>query len=49
MIIFREKHIRKPKSSTAAAAAIQMNPELKGHIEARLDKVHDGTSDIFSD
>jgi hypothetical protein len=26
-----------------------MNPELKGHIEARLDKVHDGTSDIFND
>lgn len=26
--LFREKHIRKPKSSTAAAAAIQMNKDL---------------------
>ena len=35
--LFREKHLRKPKSSTAAAAAIQMNPDLKGNIFARLD------------
>ena len=47
--LFREKHLRKPKSSTAAAAAIQMNPGLKGNIVARLDKVHDGTSHIFTD
>jgi len=47
--LFREKHLRKPKSSTAAAAAIQMNKNLKGHIVARLDKVHDGTSHIFTD
>lgn len=39
--LFREKHLRKPKSSTAAAAAIQMNPWLKNHINARLDKVCD--------
>ena len=26
-----------------------MNPLLKGHIEARLDLVHEGTKDIFSD
>jgi molybdopterin/thiamine biosynthesis adenylyltransferase len=26
--LFREKHIRKPKSTTAASAAIQMNPDL---------------------
>ena len=26
-----------------------MNPQLKGHIVARLDKVHDGTAHIFSD
>jgi molybdopterin/thiamine biosynthesis adenylyltransferase len=37
--LFREKHIRKPKSSTAAASVIQMNPNLKGHISARLDKI----------
>ncbi len=24
-----------------------MNPLMKGHIVARLDKVHDGTKDIF--
>jgi len=47
--LFREKHLRKPKSQTAAAAAIQMNKELKGHIIARLDKVHDGTANIFTD
>lgn len=37
--LFREKHIRKPKSSTAAASVIQMNPHMKGHISARLDRV----------
>jgi ubiquitin-activating enzyme E1 len=47
--LFREKHLRKPKSSTAAAAAIQMNKEMKGHIIARLDKVHEGTQHIFTD
>jgi molybdopterin/thiamine biosynthesis adenylyltransferase len=26
-----------------------MNPELKDHIVARLDKVHEGTVKIFSD
>jgi molybdopterin/thiamine biosynthesis adenylyltransferase len=47
--LFREKHLRKPKSQTAAAAAIYMNPELKGNVIARLDKVHEGTSHIFND
>lgn len=47
--LFREKHLRKPKSQTAAAAAIYMNKELKGNIYARLDKVFDGTSHIFTD
>lgn len=47
--LFREKHLRQPKSSTAAAAAISMNPELKENIIARLDKVHEGTSHIFTD
>ena len=28
-LLFREKHIRKPKSQTAAAAAINMNQDLK--------------------
>lgn len=26
-----------------------MNPDLKGNIIARLDKVHEGTSHIFTD
>ena len=47
--LFREKHVQKPKSSTAAASVIQMNPLLKGHISARLDKVHDQTKPIYSD
>lgn len=47
--LFREKHLRKPKSSTAAAAAIYMNKELKENIIARLDKVHEGTAHIFTD
>jgi len=47
--LFREKHLRKPKSQTAAAVAVQMNRLLKGHITARLDKVHEGTSHIFTD
>jgi molybdopterin/thiamine biosynthesis adenylyltransferase len=47
--LFREKHLRKPKSSTAAAAAIQMNKNLRGNIIARLDKVHNGTNHIFTD
>ena len=47
--LFREKHLRKPKSVTAAAAAQMMNPQLQGHLLARLDKVHEGTSNIFTD
>ena len=47
--LFREKHLRKPKSSTAASAAIYMNRELKDNIIARLDKVHEGTAHIFTD
>lgn len=41
--LFREKHLRNAKSQTAAASAIQMNNDLKGHIVARLDKVFPGT------
>jgi len=37
------------KSSTAAAAAIQMNKDLKDHIIARLDMVRHETSYIFND
>ena len=45
--LFREKHLRNPKSTTAAAAALSMNPDLKGHIQPRLDKVHEATENIF--
>ncbi len=37
--LFRQKHVKKPKSATASAVLIQMNPNLKNHISARLDKV----------
>jgi molybdopterin/thiamine biosynthesis adenylyltransferase len=37
--LFREKHLRQPKSATAAAAAIAMNKNLQGHIVARVDRV----------
>lgn len=47
--LFREKHIQKSKSSTAAAAAINMNKDLKGNILARLDKVHEASENIFTD
>ena len=47
--LFREKHLRLPKSSTAAAAAIQMNPELKGHIFAKNEKVCEQTEYLFND
>ena len=47
--LFREKHLRKPKSSTAAASIVQMNKDLKGKIHVRLDKVHPGTAHIFTD
>jgi len=30
--LFREKHLRQPKSTTAAAAAISMNKDCDGHI-----------------
>ncbi|KAL4441756.1 hypothetical protein ABPG74_008753 [Tetrahymena malaccensis] len=47
--LFREKHIRQPKSSVAAAAAISMNKDLKNSITARLDKVYEQTEHIFND
>ena len=47
--LFRQKHVKKPKSATAAATLLQMNPLLKGHISARLDKVCEETEDVYSD
>ena len=46
--LFREKHLRKAKSVTAAAAAIHMNSDMKGKIIARLDKIHKETEDTYS-
>ena len=46
--LFREKHLRKAKSVTAAAAAIHMNPNMKDRIIARLDKIHKATEDTYN-
>ena len=47
--LFREKHLRLPKSSTASAAAIQMNPKLKNHIFPKTLKLSEETKDYFND
>lgn len=47
--LFREKHLRKPKSVTGAAAAIHMNPDLKGKILAKLDRIHKQTESTYHD
>lgn len=47
--LFREKHLKKPKSMVAAAAAIYMNKELKENIIARIDKVCERTNHIYTD
>ena len=48
--LFREKHIQKPKSATAAAAVKQMNKYLRENnkIRVKLLKVCEATKDIFS-
>ncbi|CAI9550144.1 unnamed protein product [Staurois parvus] len=45
--LFRPHHIQKPKSCTAAAATININPELK--IDPRLDKVCPATENTYRD
>nr|DBA28735.1 TPA: hypothetical protein GDO54_009041 [Pyxicephalus adspersus] len=45
--LFRPHHIQKPKSCTAAAATMNINPELK--IDPRLDKVCPATENIYRD
>lgn len=47
--LFREAHLRKPKSLTAAEAILQMNPNLEGHIQARLDKIHKDTLHVYNE
>ena len=46
--LFREKHIRKPKSTTAAAVAVAMNNKLRGNIMPLVEKVHDLTEPLFN-
>lgn len=46
--LFREKHISKPKSRTAAASVVLMNENLKNHISALLERVSDSTKNIFT-
>ena len=46
--LFREKHIRLAKAAVAAAAAVDLNSALTGHMVARLDKVYEGTRHVFS-
>uniref|UniRef100_A0A3B1IMX7 Ubiquitin like modifier activating enzyme 6 n=1 Tax=Astyanax mexicanus TaxID=7994 RepID=A0A3B1IMX7_ASTMX len=45
--LFRPHHIQKPKSITAAAASLDINPELQ--IDAHLKKVCPATEDTYSD
>ncbi|EGR33396.1 ubiquitin-like modifier activating enzyme 6, putative, partial [Ichthyophthirius multifiliis] len=47
--LFREKHIKKSKSLTAQAAVIQINPNLKGHVIAKTEKLEENTKNIFTD
>ena len=46
--LFREKHIRKPKSTTAAAVAVSMNSKLKGNIKPLVEKVTEQNEYLFS-
>lgn len=45
--LFRPKDVGKNKSEVAAAAALDMNPDL--HIEAKLEKVGPETEDLYDD
>uniref|UniRef100_A0A8C5BTJ2 Ubiquitin-activating enzyme E1 C-terminal domain-containing protein n=1 Tax=Gadus morhua TaxID=8049 RepID=A0A8C5BTJ2_GADMO len=45
--LFRPYHIQKPKSSTAAAATLEINPELQ--VDAHLHKVCPATEGTYSD
>ncbi|XP_061535073.1 ubiquitin-like modifier-activating enzyme 6 isoform X2 [Phycodurus eques] len=45
--LFRPQHIQKPKSTTAAKATLQINPDLQ--LDAHLNKVCPATESIYSD
>ncbi|XP_072445234.1 ubiquitin-like modifier-activating enzyme 6 isoform X2 [Chiloscyllium punctatum] len=45
--LFRPRHIQKPKSYTAAATTLAINPQIK--IDSHLNKVCPSTENIYSD
>ncbi|XP_062285268.1 ubiquitin-like modifier-activating enzyme 6 isoform X2 [Scomber scombrus] len=45
--LFRPHHIQKPKSTTAAEATLEINPDLQ--VDAHLNKVCPATEGIYSD
>ncbi|KAL1024008.1 hypothetical protein UPYG_G00050230 [Umbra pygmaea] len=45
--LFRPHHIQKPKSTTAASATLEINPEMQ--IDAHLNKVCPATESIYND
>ncbi|AGO11050.1 AaceriAFR433Cp [[Ashbya] aceris (nom. inval.)] len=45
--LFRPKDVGRNKSEVAAAATVDMNPDLAGHIDAKCDKVGPETEHIF--
>ncbi|CAH2352326.1 ubiquitin-activating enzyme E1 1 [[Candida] railenensis] len=47
--LFRPKDVGKNKSDIASVAVQTMNPDLRGKIDSRLDKVGPETEDIFDD
>ncbi|CAI5758169.1 unnamed protein product [Candida verbasci] len=47
--LFRPKDVGRNKSEVAAKAVVEMNPQLEGKIDAKLDKVGPDTEDIFDD
>lgn len=46
--LFRPQHVGKSKALTAAEQAIGLNPDLKGHIMARTDRIGPETEACFS-
>ena len=47
--LFRSKDVGSPKSTTAAGAVADMNPDLKGKVLAKQDRVGPETENVFND
>ncbi|CAD6890696.1 unnamed protein product [Tilletia laevis] len=47
--LFRTKDVGNFKADTAAAAVIEMNPDLKGHIVSHQNRVGAETEDVYGD